>query len=141
MSEPAPGLGAPEQVDGAEHDIHQRRRGRGLGIPLGWVMAGLLVVLGVVIVAPRVLAGPNVAGIGCVPRTGTVPPLHQYLAIEDAGQPVLVPGGASVTIRGARWPPVCTGCTPMRLMASSISRLRSGAPLPWGNSSPSGGSR
>jgi len=126
MSEPAPGLGAPEQVDGAEHDIHQRRRGRGLGIPLGWVMAGLLVVLGVVIV---------------VPRTGTVPPLHQYLAIEDAGQPVLVPGGASVTIRGARWPPVCTGCTPMRLMASSISRLRSGAPLPWGNSSPSGGSR
>jgi len=59
----------------------------------GWMMAGALVVLGGVAVAPRLLVAPTVASIGCVPPTRTVPPLHQHLTIEEAGRLVPVPGG------------------------------------------------
>ena len=59
----------------------------------GWVIAGLLVLLGVGIEVPRILTGRAIDGIGCVPATGTVPPLHQHQAIEAAGRPVVVPGG------------------------------------------------
>jgi len=64
----------------------------GRRVPWGWVIAGVLVLLGGV-VAPRLLVAPTIAGIGCVPSTGTVPPLHQHLTIEAAGRPVPVPGG------------------------------------------------
>jgi len=57
------------------------------------VIAGVLVLLGGIVVAPRLLVAPALAGIGCVPPTGTVPPLHQHLTIEEAGRLVPVPGG------------------------------------------------
>ena len=59
----------------------------------GWVTAGLLILLGLGIEAPRLLAGRASDGIGCVPSTGTVPPLHQHLTIVAAGRAVRVPGG------------------------------------------------
>jgi len=88
-----PDDGTPRLPDGAPAsaagELPRSRR----GLPWGWLLAGLLVLLGVAVVAPRLLGGPTVDGIGCVPRSGAVPPLHQHLTIEDAGRPILVPGG------------------------------------------------
>ncbi len=89
----APGAGAatghlPDSV-AAPADARPRP---GRRVPWGWVIAGVLVLLGGV-VTPRLLVAPAIAGIGCVPPTETVPPLHQHLTIEAAGRPVPVPGG------------------------------------------------
>lgn len=68
------------------------------GWPVRWgvMVAAIAILLGAAIVAQRILATPVIDGIGCVPSTGTVPPLHQHLVIEDVGKPVIVPGGIGV---------------------------------------------
>ncbi len=59
----------------------------------GSLIAGLLVLLGIAVVAPRALSSRSIDGIGCVPASKTVLPLHQHLTIEIAGQPLVVPAG------------------------------------------------
>ncbi len=85
------GMGSHPMDPAAEPEVARPWLGR--RVRWGWVIAGLLVLLGAAVVAPRLFVAPTVAGIGCVPSTGTVPPLHQHLTIEAAGRPVPVPGG------------------------------------------------
>jgi SAM-dependent methyltransferase len=79
---------APDPVDPGAPGVAPAPLGR--RARWGWALAGLLTVLGVGIVAPRLLGARAIDGIGCAPATGTVPPLHQHVVdrrVEQQGAP------------------------------------------------------